>query len=93
MAIRMALGARRWHIYRLTLGHGLPPIAAGLAAGIALAVLLTQFLAGLLHGVTPTDTATFIAITALLAVAALAASAIPARRAARIDVLSTLREE
>lgn len=93
MGIRLALGATRWDIYRLTFGYGMLSVAAGIAVGLGIALLLTRFLAGLLFGVTPTDPATFIGLAAVLSLAALAAIAIPARRATRIDPMSTLREE
>ena len=65
--------------------------ASGLAIGLALAAGLTRLMAGVLHGVTPLDPLTFLAVPALLAAVAAVASYIPARRAARIDPMLALR--
>ena len=69
------------------------PSGAGIALGSAAAAALTRSMGSLLFGVTPVDTATFVAASALLVVAALAASYIPARRAAAVDPVETLRGE
>ena len=67
--------------------------AAGALAGVAGALVLTRYLATLLYGVTPTDFGTYIAVVLALALAALGASFLPARRAAALDPASTLRHE
>ena len=66
---------------------------AGVALGIAGAFLLTRFMRSLLFGVTASDPLTFAGIAALLTVVALVASYLPARRAARIDPMVSLRTE
>jgi ABC-type antimicrobial peptide transport system permease subunit len=66
---------------------------AGIGAGLLGAFVLTRFLRSLLFEVPPTDAATFITTTLLLAVIAVLASLIPARRAARIDPMTSLRSE
>jgi ABC-type antimicrobial peptide transport system permease subunit len=71
--------------------RGMTLSAAGIALGSAAAAALTRSMASLLFGVTPVDTATFVAASALLVVAALAASYLPARRAAAVDPVETLR--
>jgi hypothetical protein len=91
--VRMALGAARGQLVSLVLRRGLALAAAGMLVGLALALALTRVLAGLLFNVTPLDTATFAASTALLLVTAAGASLYPAWRAATVDPLRALREE
>ena len=92
MGIRLALGANRPAILRLILGQGLVLIAIGLALGVAGAAILTRALSGLIYGVGALDPLTFVAVPALLAGVALVACFIPARRAASVDPISTLRQ-
>lgn len=73
-------------------GGGARLVAFGVAAGIAGALALSGLLKGLLFGVGPRDIATYIAVPGLLAVVALLASYLPARRAARMEPVSALRE-
>jgi len=93
MGIRMALGAGRAELMRLVLGHGARLVAAGLAVGLAAAFGLSRLVRGLLFGVEPTDPTTFVAVSVLLALVALGACVLPARRAARMDPLVALRYE
>jgi putative ABC transport system permease protein len=93
LGIRIALGAQRKDILRMTLSEGMKLVVAGLVVGVVGAVLLTRFLRTLLFNVTATDPAVFISIAALLAAVALLACYIPARRATRVDPLVALREE
>jgi len=91
--IRMALGAQMADVLRLVLSRGLMIAAGGIAAGLAGAMLLAPALGSLLFNVPPLDPVTFSAAAAILAAVALAAAAIPALRAARIDPVITLRHE
>ena len=92
IGIRMALGASARSVALLVLGRGMKPVAAGVAAGVAGALVLTRFMETLLFGVTPTDPATYAAVSLLLAGIAAVASYIPARRATAVDPIRVLRE-
>ena len=91
IGIRMALGAEPGSVVRLIVGRAFALAAIGVAIGGAGAFALTRTLSTLLFGVTPYDPATFAAAAGLLTLIALAAAAIPAWRAARIDPASALR--
>jgi putative ABC transport system permease protein len=91
--IRQAVGADRWRIFRLVIGDVLVLIAIGLALGIGLAVAATRVLASQLYETQPVDLPTFAIVSALLALAALSACLIPARRATRVDPMVSLRHE
>jgi ABC-type antimicrobial peptide transport system permease subunit len=93
IGIRMALGARRIHVLRMVLGQGIRLILVGLATGVAAAMALTQLMASLLFGVTSTDPLTFLSVALLLMLVALAACAVPARRAMGVDPMRALRYE
>jgi putative ABC transport system permease protein len=80
-------------VLRLILGQGLRLTAVGLAAGLAGAVALSRLMQTVLYDVRPTDAATYAAVTVVLLVAALAASVLPAWRAARVDPVTALRIE
>jgi ABC-type antimicrobial peptide transport system permease subunit len=92
MGIRLALGADRPAILKLVLGQGAVLTAIGLSAGLAGAVILTRTLSGLVYGVGTLDPVTFLAVPTMLAVIALAACVMPARRAASVDPITTLRQ-
>jgi len=93
IGIRMALGAQARDIVKLILRQGALLTLGGLGLGIAGAFALTRFLAGLLFEVTPTDPATYVTVSVLLTVVAIAACLIPSRRATKIDPLVALRYE
>lgn len=93
IGVRMALGAARGSVVVLVLRQSLVLVGAGLVAGAALAVILSRVLRTLLFEVTPGDPATVAGMAALIALAALAASYVPARRASRIDPNVALRED
>jgi predicted permease len=93
MGLRIALGASAGDVMRLVLGRGMLLTAIGLAAGVAGAFALTRLLSSLLFQVKATDPWTFAAVSALLALVALVAGFIPARRATRIDPVIALRVE
>jgi len=93
IGVRMAVGARRADVLRLVVGQGLKLALMGLGIGVLGGLAATRFLAGLLYGVTPTDPATFIAVSAVLAAVSLLAAYIPARRAMNVDPMVALRHE
>jgi predicted permease len=92
IAIRQALGAPRSRILALVLRQGIGLALAGIAFGIAGAALLTRLLSSMLFGVKAIDPVTFLLAAALFLAVALAASYIPARRAASIDPMAALRQ-
>jgi ABC-type antimicrobial peptide transport system permease subunit len=91
IGLRMALGARATDIVRLVLTGNSRAVVGGLVVGILGAVGASQVLRRSLYGVSPLDPVTFAGVGLLLAVAAVAASYVPARRAARIDPTQALR--
>jgi putative ABC transport system permease protein len=93
IGVRMALGAQSVDIYRPILGQALRLAVAGIVVGLGLSFMLTRLIASQLIGISPTDPITYIVVPLLLCAVALAASYIPARRAARIDPLIALRAE
>jgi predicted permease len=93
VGIRMALGAEKGDIYRLVLGQGFRLTLAGLVVGTALGLAFTRLLKAQLFGVSETDAITFASVGLLLAVVALLACHIPARRATRVDPMVALRYE
>jgi len=93
LGIRMALGATPRGILLLILRHGVSVALIGVGAGLAGAFVLTRFMRNLLFGVDAADPATFSTVALLLTAIALAASYLPARRAARIDPMVSLRSE
>ncbi len=93
IGIRMALGARRWDVSRLVVRQALAMVALGIAAGLGAALVLTRAMASLLFGVSQTDAPTFAAVAGVLAVVALVASYVPARRATKVDPMVALRHD
>ena len=93
ISVRLALGAAPGTIRRLVLGRGVRLAALGLGLGLAGAALTGRLLRALLFGVSAVDPGTFAGVAALLAVMALAACLLPARRAMRVDPLVAIREE
>lgn len=93
IGIRVAVGARPVDILRMVVGHGMLSSLTGVGLGICGAIGLTRFLHTLLFGVTTTDLWVYTSVSLLLALVALVACLIPARRATRIDPLEALRYE
>ncbi len=93
IGIRMALGAAQGDILKMILRQGVGVLGIGLGIGLLLALLGTRAIANLFVGVKPNDPLTFGVVAILLAVIALLACWIPARRATRVDPLVALRYE
>jgi ABC-type antimicrobial peptide transport system permease subunit len=93
IGVRMALGAQRSSVYRLVLNEAGWLVGLGILAGAVLALGTSALLQTLLFGVRPWDVPTLAAVAAVLAISALLASYIPARRAAKVDPMVALRYE
>jgi putative ABC transport system permease protein len=91
MSIRVALGARGADVVRLVVGQGVVLVLVGALIGTAGAMLATRLLKGMVYETSTTDPAGFGAVIVLLCVIAVAASYVPARRAARVDPMNVLR--
>jgi predicted permease len=92
LGLRAALGARSSALIRLTVATTVRIVGAGVLAGLAIAWVGAPFIRDLLYEVSPRDTTVFVGVASLLVVAALAATAVPARRATRIDPGQALRD-
>jgi putative ABC transport system permease protein len=89
--VRAALGARPGQLLAMVLRQGVRLGSMGIAIGIGASLLVTRSLQSLLFGVRPFDVPTFAGVAVLFGVIVLAASLLPARRAARVDPMTTLR--
>jgi ABC-type antimicrobial peptide transport system permease subunit len=93
IGVRLALGARPGHVLALVIRGGLGLAAIGILIGLAGAYGISRFLGAVLYGVGPTDVVTFAGMAAILFVTAVLASWLPARRAASLDPVETLRAD
>jgi putative ABC transport system permease protein len=93
IGIRMALGADRRGVVRMVIADALRPTVVGLVVGVLAAIAIRRVVESLLFGVSPSDPVTFAAVSALLVVVALGASALPAYSATRVDPMLALRDE
>jgi len=93
IGIRMALGASRGSVVNLILGQTVLLLAVGVAIGVVFALATASSAATLLYGLRPDDPWAFFGASALLAVVALVAGFVPARRASRLDPVAALRYE
>jgi ABC-type antimicrobial peptide transport system permease subunit len=93
VGIRMALGATRESVYRLMLATIIAPVATGLILGCLASLSIGRSLASLLYNTKPTDLSVILPVIAIFAIAAVAATFIPCRRAAKIEPMQALRTE
>lgn len=93
IGIRLALGARRGQVLRLTLLDGLRPAVVGLMLGLAAGMGVGRMMRHLLYGVQPLDAGVFAAVALALLSVAIAACLLPAWRAAKVDPMEALRYE
>jgi predicted permease len=93
IGVRMALGAPAGQVSRMVTLQGLALIGVGVVIGLAISFAGSRFLASLLYGISTTDIFTFVAVPVAMLLVGLAATALPARRAARVDPMEALRYE
>jgi ABC-type antimicrobial peptide transport system permease subunit len=93
IGVRMAMGASSGNVLGMVLSQGLRQLAIGLVLGLAAAFGLARVMKSLLVGVTPTDPATFVTISAVLIAVGIFASWLPARAAMKVDPMVALRYE
>jgi putative ABC transport system permease protein len=93
IGVRMAIGARATDVRWMVLRTGGALAVSGVLAGLAMALLLTRYMAGMLFGVTPLDPFTYMGAAAVLLIAALLASWLPAWRASTVDPVVALRND
>jgi putative ABC transport system permease protein len=93
IGVRMALGARRLDVMQLVVGEGIAIAAVGVSVGLAGAFALSRLMRTMLVGVSPHDPLTFVSGAVILLTIAVAASCVPALRAARVEPVTALRAE
>jgi putative ABC transport system permease protein len=93
LGVRMVLGAQKFNVLSLVVGHGMRLTLAGLGLGLLAALALTRVMGSLLYEVKPSDAITYLGVSGLLLAAALLACWLPARRATKVDPIESLRYE
>jgi putative ABC transport system permease protein len=93
IAIRLSLGARPWSVVSMVVGQGMALVSIGVAIGITAALAVTRVLSSMLYEIRPIDPLTFTGVSVLFIAIAALACYLPARWAARVDPMKTLRAE
>jgi putative ABC transport system permease protein len=93
IGLRMALGAQRSDVLGMIVRRGLTLALIGVSTGLAISAMITRLMSGMLFHIPPTDPLTFASTATLLILVGIAASSVPAYRAARLDPMNTLREQ
>jgi ABC-type antimicrobial peptide transport system permease subunit len=93
MGVRIALGAVSGDIHRIVIGRSLALVGVGMAAGMVGALAMSRLISGLLYEVSPADPVTLVLPAVVLVLVATGASAVPARRATRLDPVAVLNSE
>jgi predicted permease len=93
IGLRLALGAQKGDVLGMIVRRGLALAVSGVGAGLFVSAMMTRLIAGMLYGIRPSDPMTFVGVSAILLLVSLAATGLPAYRAACLDPLKTLREE
>jgi putative ABC transport system permease protein len=91
IGVRRALGAKATDVLVMLLREAMRPVAIGIVIGLVGAYAMTRLLASMLFGVSATDAVTYVVACSVLAVAALLASIVPARRALAVDPITAVR--
>jgi putative ABC transport system permease protein len=91
IGLRMALGAERGAVRRLVVREGMAAGLAGIAIGIVASIAASRLIGSLVFGVSVRDASTYVAVSVLLAIVALASCVVPAIRASRVDPMTALR--
>jgi putative ABC transport system permease protein len=93
IGLRMALGAQRSDVLGMIVRRGLTLALIRVSTGLAISAMITRLMSGMLFHIPPTDPLTFASTATLLILVGIAASSVPAYRAARLDPMNTLREQ
>ena len=93
IGVRMALGAQSGDLLRLVIRQGMRLVVIGVALGLAGAAAISRVVSSLLFGVSPLDATAFVGVSMLLAVVAMLACYLPARKAMKVDPIIALKYE
>jgi putative ABC transport system permease protein len=93
IGVRIVLGAQAWHVQRLVIVQGMRLVLIGVAIGVPISMVVSQAMNSMLFGLSIRDPITYLGVVGLLAIAGLMACWMPARRAARVNPMVSLRCE